>query len=168
MLSLSVSLDSPELPRSSPFKPRKVPLLSLNAGFRPKGDEQHGDTEIKTFLLSCMLSSFQVCPTLCNPMDCSLPGSSVHRILQAKTFLGLNKTKPTHSSRRSCLRIEQATFWSENSPSSEGSTRGRTTSSTMKWESQAWDGDTSLLTSFQPSLLGLPLHSSPFWASMMY
>ena len=27
--------------------------------------------------------SLQSCPTLCNPMDCSLPGSSVHRILQA-------------------------------------------------------------------------------------
>ena len=26
----------------------------------------------------------QLCPTLCSPMDCSLPGSSVHGILQAK------------------------------------------------------------------------------------
>ena len=26
----------------------------------------------------------QSCPTLCGPMDCSLPGSSVHEILQAK------------------------------------------------------------------------------------
>ena len=26
----------------------------------------------------------QLCPTLCNPMDDSLPGSSVHRILQAR------------------------------------------------------------------------------------
>ena len=25
----------------------------------------------------------QTCPTLCNPMDCSLPGSSVHEIFQA-------------------------------------------------------------------------------------
>ena len=25
----------------------------------------------------------QLCPTLCNPMDCSLPGSSVHEIFQA-------------------------------------------------------------------------------------
>ena len=25
----------------------------------------------------------QSCPTLCDPMDCSLPGSSVHGILQA-------------------------------------------------------------------------------------
>ena len=26
----------------------------------------------------------QSCPTLCNPLDCSLPGSSVHGILQGK------------------------------------------------------------------------------------
>ena len=26
----------------------------------------------------------QLCPTLCNPMDCSPPGSSVHGILQAR------------------------------------------------------------------------------------
>ena len=29
-------------------------------------------------------TSFQSCPTLCNPMDWSLPGSSVHGILQAR------------------------------------------------------------------------------------
>ena len=28
--------------------------------------------------------SIQLCLTLCNPMDCSLPGSSVHKILQAR------------------------------------------------------------------------------------
>ena len=28
--------------------------------------------------------SCQLCPTLCNPMDCSPPGSSVHGILQAR------------------------------------------------------------------------------------
>ena len=28
--------------------------------------------------------SLQLCPTLCNPMDCSPPGSSVHGILQAR------------------------------------------------------------------------------------
>ena len=26
----------------------------------------------------------QLCPSLCDPMDCSLPGSSVQRILQAR------------------------------------------------------------------------------------
>ena len=29
------------------------------------------------------LSIAQSCPTLCNPMDCSLPGSFVHGIFQA-------------------------------------------------------------------------------------
>ena len=28
----------------------------------------------------------QSCPSLCNPMDCSLPGSSIHGILQARTL----------------------------------------------------------------------------------
>ena len=30
--------------------------------------------------------SIQSCPILCNPMDCSLPGFSVHEILQARTL----------------------------------------------------------------------------------
>ena len=30
------------------------------------------------------VKSLQSCPTLCNPIDCSLPGSSVHGILQAR------------------------------------------------------------------------------------
>ena len=30
--------------------------------------------------------SLQSCPTLCNPMNCSPPGSSVHGILQARTM----------------------------------------------------------------------------------
>ena len=41
------------------------------------------------FLLQCMKVKSesevaQLCPTLCNPMDCSPPGSSVHGILQAR------------------------------------------------------------------------------------
>ena len=30
--------------------------------------------------------SLQLCPTLCNPMDCSLPGFPIHGILQARTL----------------------------------------------------------------------------------
>ena len=30
--------------------------------------------------------SLQSCPTLCDSMDCSLPGSSVHGIFQAKVL----------------------------------------------------------------------------------
>ena len=32
----------------------------------------------------CMLNRFSRVPILCHPMDCSPPGSSVHRILQAR------------------------------------------------------------------------------------
>ena len=36
-------------------------------------------------ILKCVCAkSLQLCPTLCDPMDCNLPGSSVHRILQAR------------------------------------------------------------------------------------
>ena len=43
------------------------------------------------FLLQCMKVKSesevaQSCPTLCDPMDCSLPGSTVHRIFQARVL----------------------------------------------------------------------------------
>ena len=34
----------------------------------------------------CVCSVTQLCPTLCDPKDCSLPGSSVHGMLQARTL----------------------------------------------------------------------------------
>ena len=38
-----------------------------------------------SFSPSCMhAKSLQLCPTLCNSMDCNLPGSSLHGILQAR------------------------------------------------------------------------------------
>ena len=37
-----------------------------------------------TVLLFCCSLVAQACPTLCDPQDCSLPGSSVHGILQAR------------------------------------------------------------------------------------
>ena len=33
--------------------------------------------------------SLQSCPTLCDPVDSSPPGSSVHRILQARILVGV-------------------------------------------------------------------------------
>ena len=37
----------------------------------------------------CVLAT-QSCPTRCDPMDCSLPDSSVHGVLQAR-ILGANE-----------------------------------------------------------------------------
>ena len=36
----------------------------------------------------------QLCPTFCDPKDCSLPGSFVHRILQQKYWSGLPFLSP--------------------------------------------------------------------------
>ena len=37
----------------------------------------------------------QLCPTLCDPKDCSLPDSSVHGILQAGTLEWVAVSLPT-------------------------------------------------------------------------
>ena len=39
---------------------------------------------IHTYIHIHMCSVTQSCPTLCNPMDCSPPGSSVHGVFQVK------------------------------------------------------------------------------------
>ena len=38
------------------------------------------------FIFDVCAKLFQSCPTVCDPMDCSLPGSSVHGILQARVL----------------------------------------------------------------------------------
>ena len=40
--------------------------------------------QIKTTITAAAAKSLQSCPTLCDPMDCSLPGSSVYLIFQAR------------------------------------------------------------------------------------
>ena len=39
-----------------------------------------------TVAAAAAAKSLQSCPTLCDPMDCSLPGSRVHGILQARVL----------------------------------------------------------------------------------
>ena len=53
----------------------------------------------------CVLS-LQSCPTLCDPMDCSPPGSSVHGIFQGRILEWVSMP----SSRYSCLGIKPASL----------------------------------------------------------
>ena len=39
---------------------------------------------ILVYAVSCLCSGIKSYPTLCDPMGCSPPGSSVHKILQAR------------------------------------------------------------------------------------
>ena len=52
------------------------------------------------FLLQCMKVESesevaQSCPTLCDPMDCSPPGSSIHGIFQARHWSGVPLPSPS-------------------------------------------------------------------------
>ena len=41
----------------------------------------------EVWVVACVRAKLlKSCPTLCNPMDCSLPGSSIHGILQARVL----------------------------------------------------------------------------------
>ena len=70
---------------------RYGPLFSvyeLGRLLRMGGGQQGGEKENKPLIVSTLLRvcamSLQSCPTLCDPMNYSLPGSSVHGILQAR------------------------------------------------------------------------------------
>ena len=57
----------------------------------------------------CCAELLQSCPTLCDPMDCSLPGSSVHRVLQARIL----EWVPIPSSRGSSQPVIKPSFPTE-------------------------------------------------------
>ena len=59
----------------------------------------------------------QSCPTLCNPMDCSLPGSSVHGIFQARVLewiaisFSKGSSQPRDQTRVSHIVDRRFTVW---------------------------------------------------------
>ena len=59
----------------------------------------------------------ELCPTLCNPMDCSPPGSSVHGILQARILewvaisFSRGSSQPRNRTQVSCFTDRFFTLW---------------------------------------------------------
>ena len=59
----------------------------------------------------------QSCPTLCNPMDCSLPGSSIHGIFQARVLewvaisFSRGSSQPRDQTQVSCIVGRRFTIW---------------------------------------------------------
>ena len=59
----------------------------------------------------------QLCPTLCNPMDCSLPGSSVQEIFQARILecvaisFSRGSSQPRNQTQVSCIAGRFFTLW---------------------------------------------------------
>ena len=67
----------------------------------------------------CMhAKSFQSCPTLCDPKDCSPPGSSVHGILQARILEWVALPSSRESSRPrdwTCISLWHLLHWQAGS-----------------------------------------------------
>ena len=65
---------------------RNAGLDELQTGIQIGGSNINNLRYVDTTTLShfSCVTSFQLCPALCDPMDYSLPGSSVHGILQAR------------------------------------------------------------------------------------
>ena len=84
---------------------------------------------------SCESEVAQSCPTLCDPMDCSLPGSSVHGIFQARLLEGVAISFSSGSSqRRDRTRVSHTasrrfTIWA---------TRGEWLSKAPSWHLHFW------------------------------
>ena len=99
--SLGVLLDKPtgsEATAAPPFPSSSAEILS------------DGGQGAFAILVCCLVT--QSCPTLCDPMDCNLPGFSVHGILQARIleqvaipfFRGSSQPRDqTHISCVSCI-----------------------------------------------------------------
>ena len=72
---------------------------------------------IKSIIKNNKLLIVQSCPTLCNPMDWSLPGSSVHRIFQARILkrvvipFSRGSSQPRDQTRVSCIAGRFFTTW---------------------------------------------------------
>ena len=99
------------------WNPGFLPLLCWQRGSLPlvppgKPTYKYIKDTWPSILDSVRAQSLQQCLTLCNPMDCSPPGSSVHGILQGGTLEGVaiafsgGSSQPrdqTHISRVSCI-----------------------------------------------------------------
>ena len=65
----------------------------------------------------CESEVAQSCPTPCDPMNCSLPGSSVHRIFQARILewvalsFSRRSSQPRDWTRVSCIGGRCSTIW---------------------------------------------------------
>ena len=53
------------------------------------------------------VSVIQSCPTLCGPMDCRSPASSVHGILQARILEWVAYLSPGGTSGKECLPMQE-------------------------------------------------------------
>ena len=71
---------------SVPFMASRPSMRLCNHHYHPPPGSFHL-AELKPVPIKCKCVCAKSCPTPCDPMDCSLPSSSVHEILQARILV---------------------------------------------------------------------------------
>ena len=88
--------------------------LELTFGHRVGRGGTNWESSIDIYTLCvcvcvCVCVWAQSCPTLCDPKDCSLPGSSIHEVLQARILeqvaVSFSRIFPTQRSNLSLLHL---------------------------------------------------------------
>ena len=81
---LKILVPSPQLYKAQ-TKQREIPRKKENQNCKLLRDKKG---KVQLYIAFCAMSakSLQSCPTLCDPVDYSPPGSSVHGILQARVL----------------------------------------------------------------------------------
>ena len=75
-----------------------------------------------------VIEAAQLCPTLCDPMDCSPPGSSVHGILQARILewvtipFSRGSSQPRNRTQVSCIGGRRCNLWATREDEFKGAT----------------------------------------------
>ena len=84
----------------------------------------------------------QSCPTLCDPMDCSLPGSSIHGIFQARVLewaaisFSRRSSQPRDQTQISCIAGRRFTIWAtREAPTLPNISWGQVPHSLKAWSS---------------------------------
>ena len=77
------------------------------------GSLENSPKKAKLYVLKVKVIITQSSPTLCDPMDCSLPGSSAHEILQARILIPFSRwsSRPRGWTWVSCIAGRFFTIW---------------------------------------------------------
>ena len=83
---------------------KTYPLASKKRSASDTGWAQNPSTSVYLFMCACSVA--QSCLTACDPLDCSLPGSSVHGIFQARIleWVAMPSSRgPSHPRAQTCI-----------------------------------------------------------------
>ena len=92
-------------------------LMIIFTSLRSRGPPHLNCYTFVVILCVCPAKSFQLCPTVCKPMDCSSPGSSAHGTLQARILewvaipFSSGSSWPRDQIRVSCIGGRLLTVW---------------------------------------------------------